>query len=183
MATLTDNVQNFREGPATLQITPYDSAGSLEANSVIIYYAKDGVSLTLGETWRDRGADSVPIKIGKVLEGIEIKGSAIVQDMDPELMHAFMGGTLTEDGTDTTKKRLELTTTDPFKLQYGAQVEIIDNANTDLVTLVVKAEVFVSSLTLDQSMKKDMTYQVDFEGVMPNSGTTLIKFGSESATA
>jgi hypothetical protein len=181
MADINDSILNFDQGPATVQITPYDSAGDLEADSVIITYAKDGVSLTLTQSHRDRTADSCLVKINKVLQGLEGKGSAIIQDMDAELLAEFTGADVVIDSIDSTKKRATISTTSDLQMPYGANVKIIGINNTDYVVELVKAAVFVSTLTLDFAMTKDRLYQVDFELLMPNSGTDLIKIGSTSA--
>ena len=181
MANLQDLVTNFKEGPATLYITPYNSVGDLVADDIIVGFALSGVETTMTQTFRSRTADSVIIAIKKVFEGMSITGSAICQDMSPNFINQFIGGDLITDGSDATKTRMHVETDSPFKMLYGANIKIVDIANTDEYLEIVKAEVFISSLDISKSTKKDMTFKIDFEGVYPNTGTTIMKYGSVSA--
>lgn len=182
MADVQETVTNLKEGPATVYITPYDSGGSLAADEIISGLALNGVDITITQTWRNRTADSLLVPIKTVLESVSISGSCVCQDMSPTFINQFLGGDLITDGVDSTKTRINVETTSPFKIPYGANVKIVDNSNTDDVSEIVKAEVYIEVLDISKSTKKDMTFTVRFMCVQPNSGTTLFKYGSTSAT-
>lgn len=181
MADVQDVVTNLKQGPATVYITPYDSGGALAADDIIIGLALNGVECTMTETFRKRTADSILFPIKNVLEGVSFIATAVCQDMSPSFINQFLGGDLVTDGVDSTKTRINVETTTPFRLEYGANVKIVDNSNTDDVIEIIKAEINIESLDLSKSTKKDMTFTVKMEAVHPNSGTTVVKIGSTSA--
>jgi len=181
MADVLDVVTNLKQGPATVYVTPYDSGGSLAADDIVIGLALNGVDCTQTETFRKRTADSILFPLKYVLESVAFVATTVCQDMSPSFINQFLGGELVTDAGDGTKTRINVETTTPFRLEYGANVKIVDNVDTDYVIEIIKAEVYIESLDLSKSTKKDMTFTVKMEAVHPNSGTTVVKIGSTSA--
>ena len=181
MADVRDKISNFKEGPGHLKFTQYNSNETLMTDSVIVGYAKEGIEFSSKQGFRKRTADTARLPLEKVMEGQEIIITAVVQDVSPAFINNFIGADLIEDGTDPDKKRLSITTSTPFKMEGSAKVEIIFDDDTDHAIVVNRMEVTIESLDLSFSTKKDMTFTVTCEGVMPFSGDEVMSYGSVSA--
>ncbi len=168
MANVQDQLSRALAGPGTVYIQRYVSETELSADQVILSALKDGIDFKATLDKLEVSADSCYAPIDEFISGIKGDGELVLLDVDAEMIHQFLGGTLvSESGTEN--RGVKFYQTDVENAAVTARVKFVPKSTkaAGKGVILYRCKVSISELNMGMKRSELRSYKVTIKLLEP----------------